>query len=152
MPYRGAAIDWDSSDSWDGHAAMAAVIELAKTGSAEVPAYSISANRAIGNRTVTIGNSPLFIAEGIFAPEIARPCRELGLLAGAFALHRPRTVTFVRRLVRDLAEHRKPPMVLLRRGVTLYRTDRAVLARQVALGCLPATGRQVRRAVSRIRA
>ena len=147
-PWRGASIDWDSPDAWDGDAAMAAIEELAKTGTAEIPAYSISANRAIGNRTVTIGDSHLFIAEGIFAAEIAQWCQELGLLASAYALHRPRLVTFVRRLTRDLREHRKSAGVLIRRGVTLYHTDREVLARQIALGCVPANGRQIRRAIS----
>jgi uridine kinase len=148
LPRRGEAVDWDSPGAWDGDAGMAAVEELARTGSAEVPAYSISASRAIGNRTVTIGDSRLFIAEGIFAAELAPWCQELGLLASAYALHRPRPVTFVRRLARDLSEHRKPAPVLIRRGLWLYRNDRAVLARQVALGCVLANGRQIRRAVS----
>ncbi|GAA5193214.1 hypothetical protein GCM10023322_54720 [Rugosimonospora acidiphila] len=127
---------------------MAAIKELAKTGTAKVPAYSFSANQAIGDRTVTIGDSRLFVAEGIFAAELAQCCQELGLLANAFALHRSRATTFVRRLTRDLAEHRKPARVLIRRGIALYRADREVLARQVALGCVPANGRQIRRAVS----
>jgi uridine kinase len=148
LPWRGEGVDWDSPDAWDGDAAMAAVEELARTGRAEVPAYSISANRAIGNRSITIGDSRLFIAEGIFAAELAPWCQELGLLASAYALRRPRSVTFARRLARDLAEHRKPVPVLLRRGLWLYRTDREVLARQVALGCVPANGRQIRQAVS----
>jgi uridine kinase len=144
----GEAIDWDSPDAWDGDAAMAAIEELAKTGRAEVPTYSISANRAVGNRTITIGDNHLFIAEGIFAAELAPWCQELGLLASAYALRRPRAMTFGRRLARDLAEHRKPVPVLVRRGLRLYRTDREVLARQVALGCVPANGREIRRAVS----
>jgi uridine kinase len=150
MPHLGEAIDWDSPDAWDGDTAMAAIEELTKTGSAEIPTYSISANRAIGNRVVTIGEHRLFIAEGIFAAEIAPWCQELGLLAGAFALRRPRAFTFARRLARDLTEHRKPATVLIRRGMALYRTDREVLARQVSLGCVSANGRQIRQAISRM--
>jgi uridine kinase len=54
-------------------------------------------------------------------------------------------VTFVRRLARDLAEHRKPPIVLLRRGLRLLREDPRVLARQAQLGCRPAGSREIRR-------
>jgi uridine kinase len=46
-------------------------------------------------------------------------------------------VTFWRRLVRDLREHRKPPLVLVRRGLRLAREQRAVVAHAVALGCTP---------------
>jgi uridine kinase len=52
-------------------------------------------------------------------------------------------MTFARRLVRDLAERRKPPMVLVRRGIALLRNEPAVLARQVALGCEAASGREI---------
>jgi uridine kinase len=46
-------------------------------------------------------------------------------------------VTFWRRLVRDLRERRKPPLVLVRRGWALMRAHRDVVRRAVELGCLP---------------
>jgi uridine kinase len=149
LPRKSGTIDWESPESWDAKAAVAAIEQLAGTGRVEVPAYSFSANGPIGTHVVTTGGSPLFIGEGIFAAEIAAECLERGLLAGAFAVRRPRLVTFVRRLTRDLAERRKPPTVLVRRGLLLLREDPRVLARQADLGCRPASARAIRRAASR---
>jgi uridine kinase len=145
LPFKSGTVDWESPESWDAKAAIAAIEQLAGTGRVEVPAYSFSANRPIGSHLVTTGGSQLFIGEGIFAAEIVAECAERGLLAAAFAVRRPRTVTFVRRLTRDLAEHRKPPVVLLRRGLRLLREDPLVLARQAQLGCRPASGNEIRR-------
>lgn len=144
LPHISGAIDWESPESWDAKAAIAAIEQLAATGRVDVPAYSFSANQPIGSHVVTTGGAPLFIGEGIFAAEIAAECQERGLLAGAFAVRRPRAVTFLRRLTRDLAEHRKPPMVLVRRGLRLLREDPRVLARQAELGCRPASAREIR--------
>ncbi|HEY0700354.1 MAG TPA: hypothetical protein VGD43_21430 [Micromonospora sp.] len=94
-------------------------------------------------RTLDLAGSPLFIAEGIFAAEIVPECQRRGLLAGAYALRRPRGVTFLRRLLRDLAERRKSPGVLVRRGFALLRAEPVVLRRQVGLGCRAAGGREV---------
>ena len=44
-------------------------------------------------------------------------------------------VTFWRRLSRDLREHRKPPLVLVRRGIALMRDQRRIVAAAVATGC-----------------
>ncbi|MGB2568183.1 hypothetical protein ACPFP2_07015 [Micromonospora citrea] len=88
----------------------------------------------MATRPFEVTGSPLFIAEGIFAAEIVEECRRRGLLAGAYALRRPRGTTFVRRLARDLAEQRKAPKVLIRRGVALLRAEPAVLRRQTGLG------------------
>jgi uridine kinase len=46
-------------------------------------------------------------------------------------------VTFVRRLARDLAGHRKPPLTLLRRGLALARKEPALLRRWAELGTRP---------------
>jgi uridine kinase len=48
-----------------------------------------------------------------------------------------RLVTFWRRLTRDLREHRKPPFVLVRRGLHLLRAQRALVASAERLGCRP---------------
>jgi uridine kinase len=145
LPRISGMIDWESPESWDAKAAIAAIEQLAGTGRVEVPAYSFSANGPIGSHVVTTGGCPLFIGEGIFAAEIVAECAERGLLAAAFAVRRPRLVTFVRRLARDLAEHRKPPIVLVRRGLRLLREDPRVLTRQSRLGCRPASAREIRR-------
>ena len=65
-----------------------------------------------------LGDSAYFLAEGIFAQEIVGECRRRGLLADAVCVTQHPAVTFVRRLTRDLREHRKPPFVLVRRGCT----------------------------------
>ncbi|WP_223256475.1 hypothetical protein [Micromonospora endophytica] len=102
----------------------------------------------MSTRPFELADSPLLVAEGIFAAEIVEECRNQGLLAGAYALRRPRGATFLRRLTRDLAEQRKGPAVLLRRGVTLLRAEPAVLRRQTGLGAQPARGRDVLRRVA----
>jgi uridine kinase len=99
-----------------------------------------------------LGRAELFVAEGIFAAEIVAACRDRQLLAGAYALHRPRGLTFVRRLARDLAQRRKPPAVLVRRGLALLRSEPAVLARAASLGARPASARTVLDEVSRLAA
>ena len=77
----------------------------------------------------------LFVAEGIFAQEVVTACRDHGVLAAALCLRQHPLVTFWRRLTRDLREHRKPPLVLLRRGWALMRDQRRVIADAEALGC-----------------
>ncbi|WP_239124455.1 hypothetical protein [Rhizocola hellebori] len=101
----------------------------------------------MSERVFSLDDHPLFIAEGIFAAEVVQECARRGLLADAFALRRPRTVTFTRRLVRDLAEHRKPPKILFRRGLLLWRNDPEILRRQSELGCRPMTARAIWRRV-----
>ncbi|HEX5596669.1 MAG TPA: ATP-binding protein [Micromonosporaceae bacterium] len=150
LPRNGDRVDWESPRAWDAAAAVEAITRLVHDGRAEVPVYAIGADRRVDSRILDLNGSPLFIAEGIFAAEISSECRSRGLLAGAFALRRPRTMTFLRRLARDLAEQRKPPVVLLRRGLNLARSESAVLRRQAELGCCPARGSEILRQVSNL--
>ena len=71
-----------------------------------------------------------------------RGCRERGLLADAVCVRNHRLVTFWRRLTRDLREHRKPPLVLLRRGWLLMRAEPDVVAHAVSCGATPMTPRR----------
>ncbi|WP_179803042.1 uridine kinase family protein [Micromonospora purpureochromogenes] len=148
LPRQNGQVDWDSPDSWDAGTAVETIARLAQEGKAEVPVYAIGADRRVATRPFEVAGSPLFIAEGIFAAEIVEECRRRGLLAGAYALRRPRGATFVRRLTRDLAEQRKAPKVLLRRGVALLRAEPAVLRRQTGLGAEAARARDVLRRVA----
>ncbi|WP_243420639.1 ATP-binding protein [Micromonospora globispora] len=136
-------MDWESPQSWDAETAVDTIARLARFGKAEVPVYAIGADRRVAMRPFDLAGSPLFVAEGIFAAEIVEACRRRGLLAGAYALRRPRGATFLRRLARDLAEQRKAPRVLIRRGVTLLRAEPAVLRRQTGLGAEAARAREV---------
>jgi uridine kinase len=136
-------IDWDHPDSWDRAAALDALAALVSLGRVETPVYDISVSRAVGRTVLTAGPGDLVLAEGIFAAEIIPDLRERGLLAGAFCVHHHRGVTFVRRLLRDLSERRKPPMTLLRRGVALMREEPALVRRQQDLGAEPARARHL---------
>ncbi|KJK47230.1 hypothetical protein UK14_21185 [Streptomyces sp. NRRL F-4428] len=127
-------IDWDSPLSWDADAAVAAIAELCASGRTDVPVYDISTSSRTGRDTLDIARTPLFIAEGIFAADIAARCRELGLLADAICLRGRPSTTFRRRLARDLREGRKSVPFLLRRGLRLMRAERGIVARHVALG------------------
>ncbi|MET9591086.1 uridine kinase [Streptomyces sp. NPDC006516] len=150
-------IDWDSALSWDEDAAVAAIAELCRTGRTHVPLYDIATSSRVGHETLDIERTPLFVAEGIFAADIVERCRELGLLADALCLRGRPSTTFRRRLVRDLREGRKSVPFLLRRGWRLMRAERAIVARQAALGAYPcarqeALGRLADAAAGRCRA
>ncbi len=73
--------------------------------------------------------------KGIFAQEIVGECLRRGLLADALCVTQHPVLTFLRRLSRDLREHRKSPWVLLRRGLHLLAAQRAVVAHAELLGC-----------------
>ena len=135
-------VDWDDPASWHREDALAALRELCATGRSEVPVYEIAQNGRCGSRTVDLGGSTRFVAEGIFAPDVVAACREEGMLEAAYCITQHPLVTFWRRLTRDLREHRKPPLVLMRRGVALMRDQQQVVARAVRQGCRRATGDQ----------
>ncbi|MER8044961.1 uridine kinase [Streptomyces sp. NPDC094032] len=132
-----ADIDWDSPRSWDGDGAVAAIVELCRTGRTAVPVYDISTSSRVDQETLDIERTPLFVAEGIFAADIVERCRELGVLADALCLRGRPSTTFRRRLLRDLKEGRKSVPFLLRRGWRLMRAERTIVARQTALGAHP---------------
>jgi len=135
-------VDWDHPDSWHQDDALAALRELCTVGRSEVPVYEIAQNGRHGSREVDLGGSTRFVAEGIFAPEVVATCREEGLLAAAYCITQHPLVTFWRRLTRDLREHRKPPLLLLRRGYALMRDQQRVVGHAVRQGCRRATGDQ----------
>ncbi len=130
-------VDWDDPRSWDAEGALDALEQLCRSGSAEVPVYDISRDGRVGARRVDIGDTPAFVGTGIFAAELVAPARDRGLLRDAVVVKRSRTKNFLRRLRRDLREHRKPPLTLVRRGLRLLRAEPGVVARQMALGCRP---------------
>ncbi|MFJ5221590.1 ATP-binding protein [Streptomyces sp. NPDC088400] len=130
-------IDWDSARSWDTDAAVAAIVELCRTGRTTVPVYSIATSARVDTEALDIGRTPLFLAEGIFAADIVAHCQELGVLADALCLRGRPSTTFRRRLLRDLREGRKSIPFLLRRGWRLMRAERAIVGRQTALGAHP---------------
>jgi uridine kinase len=143
-------VDWDHPGSWDAERAVDALARLCSTGEADMPIYDISVDSCVGHRPVTTDGSPLVIAEGIFADQIAVALRERGLLATAICVHHHRLVTFVRRLQRDIREHRKPAGVLVRRGLLLLRDEPRVVRRCLDAGCEPLTPAAARRRIANL--
>ncbi|MEZ7898395.1 MAG: ATP-binding protein [Flaviflexus sp.] len=118
LPQKHSIIDWDSPECWDHEGALNALLQLSVTGQAVLPVYDIPTNSRVGERTMDLDGSPIFLAEGIFAKEILSQCRREGILADALCISRPRLQTFWFRLMRDLDEARKPPIPLIRRGIS----------------------------------
>nr|WP_209905375.1 NUDIX domain-containing protein [Brachybacterium sacelli] len=137
LPRRFGIVDWDDPASWNVGAALEALTAIAHDGAADVPEYSISASRRTGTTRLEAGDAPVIIAEGIFAAELIAPLAAAGLLADAIVLHRPTPVVFTLRLARDLREHRKPPLTLLRRGWGLARDQRGDVAAWIRAGMRP---------------
>lgn len=140
--------DWDDPAAWDRDAALAAVLAICRDGRAQVPSYDISLDRAVGRHTFSRDGLPVFLAEGVFVAEMVGPCREAGVLADAIVIDRAPWKNFVRRLSRDLAERRKPPLTLLRRGRDLMAGERALVRRLTAAGCRPLSGQQAAAALA----
>jgi uridine kinase len=140
-------VDWDHPGSWDADAAMAAVLAVCRNGTADVPAYDIAADRVSGIRHFSRGGHAVFVAEGIFVSELVSRCRAAGVLADAIVINRAPWKNFVRRLSRDLAERRKPPVTLLRRGRALMREEAVLLTRLQSAGFRPLTAPEAREAL-----
>ena len=128
------AVDWDDVGSWDADAALAALVALCLTGTAEVPVYDIASSRRTGSRTIDLGEARTFVAEGLFAPDLVPAARAADLEMDALYLDRPRLQTLLFRFVRDVSEHRKPIPVLIRRGLALFRVEPALRAHALACG------------------
>lgn len=143
-------IDWDHPDSWDGDRAVESLCELVDTGRTDTPVYDISTSHAVGRREVTVGSIDLVIAEGIFAAEVVDRLRACGVLHSAWCVHHRPSVTFVRRLARDLKERRKPPGTLVRRGLTLMRAEPEIVRRQTELGARPARASDLERQLAAV--
>jgi uridine kinase len=140
--------DWDDPRSWHADAAVRTLIALCHNGIADLPTYDISSSRTVGHSALTAGPGQLILAEGIFAAEIIAALAEADVLAAAYCVHAGRWLTFVRRLVRDLAERRKSPWVLVRRGLSLCRHEPQIVARHVGLGAQPVSAREAMSAVA----
>ncbi|OFE14677.1 hypothetical protein BA895_09235 [Humibacillus sp. DSM 29435] len=146
LPRSGLGIpDWDHLQSWNTDAALLALRTLTETGEVEVPVYDIATSRVTGRQRLTARPGDHVLAEGLFAGRLASPLQAEGLLADALCVRQNRYVTAVRRLVRDLAERRKPPHILVRRGWSLLREEPAVVAAASAQGARPTTPRQAER-------
>jgi len=129
--------DWDDVGTWHADRAVDALVALCQDGRVEVPTYDIGQSRAVGSSVFECAGAPAVVAEGVFAAEIVAACRERGVLADAVVLHRAPWKNFVRRFARDLAERRKPPVTLWRRGRLLMHGEPEMVATATAKGCRP---------------
>lgn len=142
-------VDWDHVDSWDRAAALDALATLVSEGSIRTPTYDISQSRAVGSSEISCAPGDLILAEGIFAAELISELRAQGLLHAAYCIRHGRLRTFAFRLVRDLAERRKPPLVLLKRGWALHQGEPGLIRRLVRLGAVPVSALEVEKALDR---
>ena len=138
-PAASPIVDWDDPASWNLDAAVSGH-RGALPDRVHATRRSTTSRRAPARATgsSTSPASAYFVAEGIFAQEVVGECRRRGLLADAVCVTQHPALTFVRRLTRDLREHRKPPFVLVRRGLHLLLAQRAVVAHAqepAAAGC-----------------
>lgn len=133
-------VDWDDPRSWSREAALDALETLCRDGTVDVPVYDIARSARTGIHRVELHDTSYVVAEGLFAQEVVSGLAARGVLADAVCVRNHRVLTFWRRLTRDLREHRKPPMVLVRRGWLLMRQEPQVVAHAVASGCRPMTG------------
>ncbi|HHW84192.1 MAG TPA: ATP-binding protein [Actinomycetales bacterium] len=139
LPHRHGIVDWDSPETWNSAAAMDAIVTLARTGATDVPIYDIPTSSRTGTTRLDLADSPIFVAEGIFAAELVEEARAEDVMADAICIVRPRATTFFYRLSRDLGEARKPPLTLIRRGLAHAREEPKKIAHDVELGCQPLT-------------
>lgn len=141
-------VDWDHPASWHADRALAALVELARTGRTDVPIYDIAANGPVGTRTLELAGASRFVAEGVFVAEVAAAAKDAGILADAVCVRRSRWLTLLLRFVRDVRERRKPLGVLVRRGVRLVRHEPMIVAQLRGAGFRTVSVRGIRRLLS----
>lgn len=151
LPRTLGIVDWDDVSTWNLPAAVGALEELVHAGRADIPVYEIAANARVGTEQMRLGDHNVLVAEGIFAPDLLRPARAAGLHVVPMWLDRPRTVTALRRLRRDLAQRRKAPPVLVRRGFALWRAEPAMRRRALELGFAPTSFSEALEQVDQLR-
>ncbi|MDO5534840.1 MAG: uridine kinase [Propionibacteriaceae bacterium] len=148
LPRAHGIVDWDDPATWDAAGAVDALAQLVREGRCAVPEYSIAQSRRVGTRTLELDGADLVIAEGIFAIDLLPIARAAGLDVDAIYLDRSRWLVGFLRLRRDLSQHRKPPLVLLRRGWALLRSQGVLRSRAIAAGFTPLTMRRAVQSLS----
>ena len=131
--------DWDDPDSWLPDDALAALDQLCREGRPRCRSTTSPRTAGAAGRRSTSAAHRCSWPRGSSPRTSSPPCGDAGLLAAAYCVRQHPLVTFWRRLTRDLRERRKPPLVLVRRGLALMRDQRRVVADAVAKGCRPVT-------------
>lgn len=134
LPQAFGIVDWDDPASWNQAQALAALENICRNGSANIPIYSIAQSQKIGSRRFAVTDSKYLLAEGIFAAQMVRPLTESNLLAAALVLDRNPALVFWLRFIRDLKESRKPIHTLIVRGLALAKQQRGYVDQLAKLG------------------
>ena len=142
--------DWDHVDSWHAEAAVDALRRLVDDGRVEVPVYDIGTSSVTGRHVLLADSHDYVLAEGLFAGRLVDQLRDQGLLADALCVRQNRYLTALRRFARDLSERRKPPHILVRRGLTLLRDEPRVIAEAQQHGARCIHPRQAESELSRL--
>jgi uridine kinase len=134
----GGFIDWDDPRTWNAETAAGALAQLVRDGRAQVPTYNISLSRAVGVKELSLSKpDDAIVAEGIFATELLELCSAHGLDVTPIWVNRNRIGNWLRRFRRDVAKHRKPVLVLIRRGFQLAVREPDFRAKALARGFIP---------------
>ena len=152
LPKRFGIVDWDDPRSWHKDGALQAIGWLVKTGEALVPDYDMKSNSKVGSHLIDAAGAPLVFAEGVFAGELVAPLQRDGVLATAICLKRPRLLSFIFRLTRDIREGRKPIPTLIRRGFGLLREEPKLIRHWAAQGCQPMSFKQAEQKIAALQA
>jgi uridine kinase len=128
-------VDWDDPRAWNADAAFECLVQIARTGSCDLPIYDIGKSKAVGTHHFDVGDRRAFVAEGLFAGVLVQRCADAHILADAIVLARQPWKNYVRRMARDFVRGRKPPKVIIERGWTLLKSEPEVVVRQVEAGC-----------------
>lgn len=137
LPRTLGIVDWDDPASWDGEAAVTALVAAASRDEVALPVYTIAANARTGTQRLLLRDAGAVVAEGVFAVDALAPLRDRGLTILPIWLDRGRTLVALLRFRRDVREHRKPLPVLVRRGFALWRAQPTQRRRAVAAGFEP---------------
>ncbi|NUS51378.1 MAG: ATP-binding protein, partial [Nocardioidaceae bacterium] len=119
-------VDWDDPRSWSREDALDALETFCREGAVDLPVYDLAHDGRTGTHRVEAGGAAYVVAEGLFAQEVVDGLARRGVLADAVCVRNRPMLTFWRRLTRDLRERRKPPLVLVRRGWRLMRSEPGV--------------------------
>lgn len=126
-------IDWDHVGTYRAGHAADALRQLLEHRFVTIPQYDISTSSRIGSRELRVTHGPI-IAEGIFAAAVVTQLRELSVPCDAWFVIESRTLTMLRRFVRDVRQARKPLLFLIRRGFALRRAETALRQEAAAAG------------------
>ena len=112
-------IDWDDAATWNGPAAVEAIVQLRETGATQIPDYCISTSSIVGTLPMHLERpedasaedaavgGPI-VAEGIFAAQMPALLEAAGVPYEAWYIDQSPVTTTVRHL-KSTARNRLPP-------------------------------------------